>query len=724
MGTVYLARDIALGRPVALKVLLGSLAKNPAMVRGFYREAQAAAPLRHPGIVRVFTAGIEGGTPFIAMEYVPGEPLDRFLRRKGRVSWQAALYVGGQVAAALQCAHDAGIIHRDIKPANILLDRQGRVRLTDFGIARVCAVEQAGTEPSVIGTPQYMSPEQCAGGDVSHATDLYSLGVTLFQLIAGNLPFKADSAQALMRLIAEEPAPRLNRLIPEVPDDVARLVAHLLEKEPERRPASALEVAQTIERLRAEDGGRSAIPQALAAYVREQAQDSPLRVLTPPPSKDKANPTQSERPAKSFSPGRMALITALAFVAVASISAMAVWSVRGTAPVTTPAPRLDSCTFTSQPDGSVLASVPASAFRADRIGWIHGDNALLVEVTGDPSTLARGAAGMLALRPEAKECLSVVPPVGATLAEGAAAADAAPLALASGLRAGKGAASILLAQRTGPSGMSASGLIYVQRWNEAAPALNPAASFISAINRDVLEAGGRCVQAVLRPDGGAVCVLVEREDGSNYLIEQRVYGSAPGEALTGNGPRILPESIQYAPAGDRIVYLRQDGRGKQELWSTPTHGGASVLLAIGYFEGEAAIGPAGDRIAAAWGASPVDSPELRIISMSDGRTLQRLGHATVGHDAWLPSGGALVAAARGENGTRQLWLKGTESSVNDRALTAIERGVRVATAVSADGKWAAGIAVDGPGARIVFVELPHPHDMRTALRGATPQDSA
>ena len=232
MGTVYLARDVALGRSVALKVLLGSLARNPAMVRSFYREAQAAAPLRHPRIVRVYAAGIEGGTPFIAMEYVPGEPLDRFLRRKGQISWQAALYVGGQVAEALQCAHDAGIVHRDIKPANILLDRQGRVRLTDFGIARVCTLEQHGSDPKIIGTPRYMSLEQCAGEEVTQKTDLYSLGVTMYQMISGKLPFQADSPQVLMRLIASEPAPRLNRVMPDVPDDVARLVAHLLEKDP------------------------------------------------------------------------------------------------------------------------------------------------------------------------------------------------------------------------------------------------------------------------------------------------------------------------------------------------------------------------------------------------------------------------------------------------------------------------------------------------------------
>ncbi|MEK7864059.1 MAG: hypothetical protein AAB295_12475, partial [Chloroflexota bacterium] len=184
------------------------------------------------------------------------------------------------------------------------------------------------------------------------------------------------------------------------------------------------------------------------------------------------------------------------------------------------------------------------------------------------------------------------------------------------------------------------------------------------------------------------------------------------------GPRILPESVQYAPAGDRLIYLRQDDRGKQELWATPANGAASVLLAIGYFNGEAAIGPTGDRIAAAWSNAPGDTAELRVLDAFDGTMLQRLGDATVGHDAWLPSGDGLVVAVRGENGLRQLCLKSTGSFRDGQTLTALENGVGAATAVSADGAWAAGIAEGESGVRIVFVDLSRTTRERTATRHA------
>ncbi|MFP6598326.1 MAG: serine/threonine-protein kinase, partial [Candidatus Hydrogenedentota bacterium] len=119
MGAVYLARDVKLKRMVALKVLLGSLAKSPSLVKQFHQEAQASAPLNHPSIVRVYSAGIENGTPFIAMEYVEGEPLDRFLKRKGKVKWDVALHIGYKLAQGLESAHKAGVVHRDIKPSNI-----------------------------------------------------------------------------------------------------------------------------------------------------------------------------------------------------------------------------------------------------------------------------------------------------------------------------------------------------------------------------------------------------------------------------------------------------------------------------------------------------------------------------------------------------------------------------------------------------------------------------
>lgn len=718
MGTVYLARDVALGRPVALKVLLGSLARNPLMVRGFYREAQAAAPLRHPGIVRVYTAGIESGTPYIAMEYVAGEPLDRFLRRKGQVSWQAALYVGGQVAEALQCAHDAGIIHRDIKPANILLDRQGRVRLTDFGIARVCTVEREGGDPKIIGTPQYMSPEQCAGEDITHRTDLYSLGVTLYQMVSGKMPFKADSPEALIRLIASEPAPRLNRIMPDVPDDVARLVAHLLEKEPEKRPSSAREVCETIERLRLEDGGRSAIPEALAAYVREQAQDSPLRVLTPPPSKDKSKQTQSDAPKQSR---RRHLVSAGAFALFALVFALlaSTWfGVAGT-PSAAPTPILEACRFSVQADGSVLASLPAPAFGATRIGWAGNEPALLVEATGSPTTLAHGAKGILAIRPDDRECFSVASPSGMTFAEGAAAADAAPLALASSIRTNATEPTIMLAQRTSSGGARDSGMIFLQRWDEAVPALNPAGAFQSALcsGLDPLMNDTRFLNAALRPDGGAICMVVEREDGANQIVEQRVYGASQTTVVTSKGARIVSSSLQYTPSGDRVVYIRKDPFGMQELWVSPVNGSAGTLLAVGYFTGETAVDPSGERIAATWSAALGQAPELCILSLDGGATTGKLGDALVGHDAWTPDGSAIVIAARGDKGLRQLYIANVATK-ETRALTACEFGVGTATAVSGDGKWAAGIVEGQGGVNVVFVDLAQTRDRRIARNGA------
>ncbi|MDZ4857756.1 MAG: serine/threonine-protein kinase [Candidatus Hydrogenedentes bacterium] len=717
MGTVYLARDIALNRQVALKVLLGSIARNPSMVRSFYREAQAAAPLRHPGIVRVYSAGIEGGTPYIAMEYVPGEPLDRFLRRKGQIAWQAALYIGGQVADALQCAHDAGIIHRDVKPANILLDRQGRVRLADFGIARVRTVEQTGAEPSIIGTPQYMSPEQCAGGEVSEKTDLYSLGVTLFQMIAGQPPFKTDSPQALMRLIASESAPRLNRVRPDVPDDVARFVALLLEKNENDRPASARLVCQAIDRLQQEEGGRSAIPQALAAYVREQAQDSPLRLMTPPPSKDKAKPVKPDSTGARTLNRRMLAVTCGVVMTMAVITIVSTGLAMRDTRATVAAQEIGSCQFIPQRDGSVIAALPAPAFQAARLSWAGAEDTLFVEANGVDYAMTRGSAGILALDPVATRCMGLVMPAGATLAEGVDAAAAFPLALTSGQRTATTAPAILLGQRGSINDDTFTGLLFAQQWNEGAPAINPLAAF-ETVKRKAApwseDATAQCLHAVLRPDGGAVCMVIENEDGGNYLAEQRVYGGSPMTPLTGPGARIAPHSVQYTPAGDRVLFLRHDPSGKQELWSAPVSGGHGTLLSIGFFTGEYAISASGDRVAAAWSATPGDQPELRVLDASDGSVVYRLGNATVGHDAWLRASDALVAAVREENGLRQLHVITLATPLDQRTLTSLDQGVGDVTAVSADDRWAAGIAQGKDGVRVVFVDLEVSTPTRTA----------
>ncbi len=227
MGTVYLARDLKLNRQVALKVLLGSLARTPSVVKQFHLEAQAAAPLKHPGIVRIYSAGVERGTPFIAMEFVDGEPLDRFLRRTGPLKWQHAFHIGAQVALALDCAHRNDIVHRDVKPSNIMLDKSGRIRLADFGIANIQSEGAGKSGPAVMGTPQYMSPEQCTGQSVGPPSDLFALGVILYQMMCGEMPFTGESSMALVKAICTEHPRRLSDRMPDVPDDVARFVSFM-----------------------------------------------------------------------------------------------------------------------------------------------------------------------------------------------------------------------------------------------------------------------------------------------------------------------------------------------------------------------------------------------------------------------------------------------------------------------------------------------------------------
>lgn len=258
MGEVWRAYDPQLGRRVAIKFLPAHLAADPRRVRRFQREAQVTAQLQHPGITQVFDIGVQHGRPHLVLELLDGEDLAAVLRRQpSGIPVRQAVRLAAQAADALAHAHARDIVHRDIKPANLVLLRDGRLKVCDFGIAGFVLAESTLTrDGGVVGTPDYMAPEQCLGDPVDGRADLYALGCVLFALLTGRPPFTARNGHgAVMLDHIRTPPPRPTSRRPELPDDIDELVLRLLAKDPAERPTSAPRVAA---RLRAVDVGAEA----------------------------------------------------------------------------------------------------------------------------------------------------------------------------------------------------------------------------------------------------------------------------------------------------------------------------------------------------------------------------------------------------------------------------------------------------------------------------------
>ncbi len=267
MADVYLARDRLLERRVAVKVLFPEFATDPSFVARFRREAQAAANLTHPNIVAVYDWGQQGGTYFIVMEYVNGQTLADVLRTDHKLPAVRSTNVASEVAAALGFAHRNGVVHRDVKPGNILVTESGDVKVADFGIARVA---NAGTDAgltqagSVMGTAAYFSPEQAQGAVPDPRSDLYSLGIVMYEMVGGRAPFNGENPVSIAYKQVHEAPPRLRDLTPDVPVAYEAIVAKLLAKNPAARYASADDLRLDLTRFR--DGQRpEALAQAAAA---------------------------------------------------------------------------------------------------------------------------------------------------------------------------------------------------------------------------------------------------------------------------------------------------------------------------------------------------------------------------------------------------------------------------------------------------------------------------
>ncbi|MFA5206098.1 MAG: protein kinase, partial [Lentisphaeria bacterium] len=251
VGTVYLARQLSLDRPVALKILHPQFAADQGFVDEFIREARAAAMLNHPTLVQAYAVGEDEGVFFFAMEYVEGTTLKQLLAHSGRMVTDRALAIVTEINAALEFAwQQQKLVHRDIKPDNIILTETGRIKLADMGLARRAAeIAQGGEE--VMGTPQYISPEQLQGLALDNRSDIYSLGATFFHMLTGRFPFLADTPAEIAQKHLTTPLTPPHQLVKEIPEAVSLVIQIMMAKRPEHRYADSTELARDLTLLRA-----------------------------------------------------------------------------------------------------------------------------------------------------------------------------------------------------------------------------------------------------------------------------------------------------------------------------------------------------------------------------------------------------------------------------------------------------------------------------------------
>ncbi|MBF8295160.1 MAG: Protein kinase protein [Bacteroidetes bacterium] len=304
MGVVYKAQDTTLDRVVALKFLPDHVAAGSDELARFVQEAKAAAALNHPNICTIYGIEQSGGKHFIAMEFVDGQTLQE---KKSSLSTKQALDVGVQIAEGLAAAHEKGIVHRDIKPENIMFRKDGRVQIMDFGLAKLRGASRLTKEGSTVGTASYMSPEQVQGQETDHRSDIFSLGVLLYEMLAGQPPFKGVHETAIAYEIVNVDSPPLSSIKPEITPELDAIVLECLEKDPNERTQSAKQVAVDLKRHRRESS-RSRLSRSVPARTYSSA-----------------SPDQTAEKASSFIPFHQYLWPATAAVLCVALALLA-WS--------------------------------------------------------------------------------------------------------------------------------------------------------------------------------------------------------------------------------------------------------------------------------------------------------------------------------------------------------------------------------------------------------------
>src|SRR5918999_5104214 len=283
MANVYLAEDQELGRRVAIKILDDRHANDDQFVERFRREAKSAASLSHPNIVSIYDRGEAEGTYYIAMEHLDGRNLKELLQARGPAPVKIAIEYVRQILAALRFAHRNGIVHRDIKPHNVLVDSEGRVKVTDFGIARAGGAQMTEVG-SIVGTAQYLSPEQARGAPVDQRSDVYSLGVVLYELLTGTVPFSGDApVEIAMKHLSEVPAPPSERR-EGIPRELDLVVMRAIAKDPEERYQDADEMDRDLARVASGGGVSPETEEAATSVMNASAATAVTQLPAMPPT--------------------------------------------------------------------------------------------------------------------------------------------------------------------------------------------------------------------------------------------------------------------------------------------------------------------------------------------------------------------------------------------------------------------------------------------------------
>lgn len=322
MGEVWLGHDLAASRDVAIKVLREEHTGEEGFLNRFRAEARATSGLNHPGVARTYAYGEQGGSAYIVMELVVAEPLSETLDRTKTITPRYTIGILSQAARALHAAHEGGVVHRDIKPGNILVDPNGQVKLTDFGIARAVGQPAMTEVGMVMGTAQYLSPEQVNGRAATPSSDIYALGIVAYEMLAGNRPFTGTTPLEIAIRHVEDPVPPLT---PSVPRPLSDLVMSALDKDPANRPSTAEEFAEQLEECQRIIDGVSGINGNEASNETRRSKSGALQsaedVAPYPPRKFKTLATWTGQRLSWLSPPLLALIILMIFALLGALVA-------------------------------------------------------------------------------------------------------------------------------------------------------------------------------------------------------------------------------------------------------------------------------------------------------------------------------------------------------------------------------------------------------------------